>query len=261
MNEYVDMLIRDYVKNYKELKGTESSWREPVVGVACADDPMFFDLKNQISASHALPSDFIEDARSVIVFFLPFGEDIVKSNIEGLESSREWDIANIETNNLIVDINMYLHEKITQKGYTSTVLPPTYNYDEKLLISDWSHRHAGYIAGIGTFGIHNMLITEKGCCGRMGSIITNMELTETRRNEMENCLFKYNGSCRKCEDNCVACAISTGSGYPFVDKKKCNDQIYNDSIPEYPIGLGDACGKCMTNVPCSLMNPVRQRDK
>lgn len=43
-------LIRDYVKNYK------------------------------ISPSHALPTDFINDAKSVMVFFLPFDEEIIKSN-------------------------------------------------------------------------------------------------------------------------------------------------------------------------------------
>ena len=168
MNSKIMELIRGYVKNYKK---TESNWREPVVGFASADDSMFLGLKDLISPSHALPTDFINDAKSIIVFFLPFHEEIIKSNITNIESSRAWDIANIETNNLIVDINEYLHDKITEMGYTSTLLPPTYNYDEEKLTSDWSHRHAGYIAGIGTFGVHNMFITNQGCCGRMGSII------------------------------------------------------------------------------------------
>ncbi|WDV45814.1 epoxyqueuosine reductase [Clostridiaceae bacterium M8S5] len=256
MNNYINSLIKDYVKNYKELKGTETDWREPVIGVASADDPMFLDLKDLISPTHALPSDLISDAKSVIIFFLPFNEEIVKSNIGNIESSRGWDIANIETNNLILDINKYLYEKITEKDYTSTVLPATYNYDEKLLISDWSHRHVAYIAGIGTFGINNMLITEKGCCGRMGSIITNMPLKPTERKQQENCLYKYNGTCKKCIEYCVADAISVENGYPFVDREKCNSQIYNDNIPQYSIGIGDACGKCMCDVPCSLTNPV-----
>lgn len=256
MNDYINSLIKDYVKNYKQLKGTETDWREPIIGIANADNPMFLDLKDLISPTHALPSDLISDAESIIVFFLPFNKEIVKSNIGNIESSREWDIANIETNNLILDINKYLYEKITEKGYTSTVLPATYNYDEKLLISDWSHRHVAYIAGIGTFGINNMLITEKGCCGRIGSIITNMTLKPTERKQQENCLYKYNGICKKCVDYCVVNAISVESGYPFVDRKRCNNQIYDDNIPQYSIGIGDACGKCMCNVPCSFINPV-----
>lgn len=257
MNNKIVELIRDYVNNRKKSKGTESDWGEPVVGFAGADDPMFLELNDLISPSHALPTDFINGAKSVIVFLIPFHKEIIKSNIGNIESSRAWDIATIETNNLIVDINKYLYDKITEMGYTSTVLPPTYNYDGEKLISDWSHRHAGYIAGIGTFGINNMLITEKGCCGRMGSIITNMPLIPTERKKQENCLYKYNGTCEKCVENCVVSAISTENGYPFVNKKRCNDQIYNDNIPEYSIGLGDACGKCMCNVPCSSKNPMR----
>ncbi|CQR71388.1 hypothetical protein SOV_09740 [Sporomusa ovata DSM 2662] len=258
MNNEIMGLLRDYVKSYKNIKKTESAWKEPVVGFASAEDPMFLALKDQISPSHALPTDFIKDAKSIIVFFLPFHDEIIKSNIGNIESSRAWDIANIETNNLIVDINKYMHDKIREKGYTSTLLPPTYNYDEEKLISDWSHRHVGYIAGIGTFGINNMFITEQGCCGRMGSIITNMPLLPTERKTQEICLYKYNGSCKKCVEKCVASAISTENGYPFVNKKRCNDQIYNDNIPEYPIGLGDTCGKCMCGVPCSSKNPVQR---
>jgi epoxyqueuosine reductase QueG len=257
MNNKIIEHIRSYVKNYKKDKETESDWREPVIGFANADAPMFLNLKKLISPSHALPTDFINDAKSVIVFFLPFHEEIIKSNVGNIESSRAWDIANIETNNLIMDINKYLNDKITEMGYSSTVLPPTYNYDEEKLISDWSHRHVGYIAGIGTFGINNMFITEEGCCGRMGSVVTNMILTPTQRKEQENCLYKYNGSCKKCVGNCVVNAITTEKGYPFVDKKRCNNQIYNDNIPEYSIGLGDACGKCMCNVPCSSKNPIK----
>lgn len=36
-------------------------------------------------------------------------------------------------------------------------------------MSEWSHRHAAYIAGLGIFGINNMLITNKGCVGRIPS--------------------------------------------------------------------------------------------
>ncbi len=90
----------------------------------------------------------------------------------------------------------------------------------------------------------------------MGSIITNMTFMPTIRKEQENCLYKYNRTCGKCIDYCVSNAISIDIGYPFVDKKGCNNQIYDDNIPKYSIGIGDACGKCMCNVPCSLTNPV-----
>ena len=58
---------------------------------------MLLELKDIISPSHAIPTDFINDAKSIIVFFLPFHEEIIKSNIGNIESSRAWDIVNIET--------------------------------------------------------------------------------------------------------------------------------------------------------------------
>ena len=63
-------VIKEYVQNYKNMKGTETEWREPVIGIANASNDGFADLKYVIGDSHALPSDFIDDAQSVIVFFL-----------------------------------------------------------------------------------------------------------------------------------------------------------------------------------------------
>ncbi|MCH4890861.1 epoxyqueuosine reductase [Acidaminobacter sp. JC074] len=252
MNQ-VEIWIEDYVKTYKTLKETSSEWRPPVIGTADAKDPRFEELKILVGPSHFLPSDLLSDAKSVVVFFLPFDEAIVKSNIGEIESSKAWDIANIETNNLILDINHHVNALMKIEGYESTIMPATYNYDEKLLKSDWSHRHVGHIAGIGTFGIHGLLITDKGCCGRMGSIITNMPLKESMDIGYERCLYKYNGSCGACINKCVVDAIENSN----VNRRKCNDQIYDDNIPVYDIGIGDACGKCMCGVPCSLISPVK----
>lgn len=250
-------MISDYVRNYQTLKNTEFSWRKPVVGIASALDPLFLKLKEIISTTHALPSDLVPKAKSVIVFFLPFSQEVVASNLSGEESSREWDIANIETNCLIADINKYLFEKLLSMGYQSSLLPATYNYDEKKLISDWSHRHVAFIAGIGNFGIHNMLITDSGCCGRLGSIVTDLELEPSKRTNQEYCLFKHNGKCGKCMSTCVNEAFLCNDKKVLFNRQKCNEQIYDKIVPEYPNGMGDACGKCMCGMPCSLTNPVK----
>ena len=255
MNDIIVEIIKDEVSKYNHSKDIKSTWREPVVGFADAKDEMFVKLKEIISCSHALPTDFIEDAKSVIVFFLPFEEDIIQSNIKGIESSKKWDIANIETNNLILNINIEINKQIKLEGYESSILPATHNYDKEELISDWSHRHVGYIAGIGTFGINNMLITKQGCCGRIGSIITNIKLKTTIRSEEENCLYKKNKSCMKCIKHCVADAILNDNDIIRFEKYRCNKQIYNDNTPQYDIGIVDACGKCMCNMPCSTRKP------
>lgn len=143
------------------------------------------------------------------------------------------------------------------QGFNASNLPPTYNYDPENLRSDWSHRSAAYIAGIGKFGIHNMLITEKGCCGRIGSVITDMDIEPTKRIEEEYCLFKVKGICKKCAERCVNGAFVIEDKAVIYDRWKCNEQIYEKIIPHYPIGDGDACGKCMCAVPCSMTNPSK----
>lgn len=255
MNNEIVELIVGYVRNYKASKKTETSWRDPIIGFADAKDELFLKLKELIGPNHALPSDLVPNAKSVITFFVPFSKEIVESNIPEEESSREWDYAYIETNNLINGLNKYLYDQIIAKGFKASLLPATYNYDEEKLISDWSHRSVAYISGIGKFGLHHMLITESGCCGRLGSVVTDIELTPTKRTNEEYCLYKYNGSCKKCIKRCVNNAFLMQDHNVFFDRKKCNEQIYEKIIPEYPIGLGDTCGKCMVGVPCSLMNP------
>ena len=255
MNKEIVELITEYVKNYKESKHVETDWRDPIIGFADAEDELFLKLKEIIGPNHALPSDFVPNAKSVITFFIPFSKEIVESNISGEESSRMWDISCIETNNLIDDLIKYLYEKITAKGFKASLLPPTYNYDEEKLISDWSQRSVAYISGIGKFGLNNMFITESGCCGRLGSVVTDIELTPSTRIEEEYCLYRYNGTCQKCVKKCVNSAFLTQGSTVLFDRRKCNEQIYDKIIQEYPIGLGDTCGKCMCGVPCSLVNP------
>lgn len=77
MNKEIVDLITEYVKNYKQLKHTEFDWREPVIGFADARDSLFPRLKELIGPKHALPSDIVPDAKSVIVFFLPFCKEVV----------------------------------------------------------------------------------------------------------------------------------------------------------------------------------------
>ena len=254
-NQEIVELITEYVKNYKEAKHTETEWRDPIIGFADANDELFPKLKEIISPNHALPSDLVPNAKSVITYFIPFSKEIAESNILEEESSREWDYAYIETNNLIDDLNKYIYDKITEKGFKASLLPPTYNYDEVKLISDWSHRSVAYISGIGKFGLNNMFITKSGCCGRVGSVITNLALTPTIRTDEEYCLYKYNGSCKKCVKRCVNNAYQIQNNTVTFDRHKCNEQIYDKIIPQYPIGVGDTCGKCMCGVPCSLGIP------
>ena len=100
-----------------------------------------------------------------------------------------------------------------------------------------------------------MIITEQGCCGRCGSVLTNIDLEFSKRPDREYCLYKYSGKCGACMKKCVNHAFECTEQGVVYDRYKCNEQIYEKIVPVYPIGTGDACGKCMCGLPCSLGIP------
>jgi len=253
MKNKLELIINEFINNYSKIKAVESKWKEVIVTYADAEDEMFYELKKVVSPSHALPKDFLPEAKTVVTYFIPLDEHIIKSNIEGKESSRAWAKAYVETNELIKDLNIYICSEIEKLGYKAKVIPTTLNYDNEKQICDWSQRHVAFIAGLGKFGLNNMLITDKGCCGRIGSFITDLTIEPTKRLDRENCLYKHNNTCKKCVDRCVNNALKADSfdRYKCHEMCMCNDKLYSD------IGLCDVCGKCLVNVPCSMMNPVR----
>ncbi|WP_041605746.1 epoxyqueuosine reductase [Halothermothrix orenii] len=253
--EKITQLVKQFIKDYSSRKEIYTKWREPIIKFSDVRDELFFKLKEIISPTHALPTDFMEDAKTVISYFIPFDKSIVNLNIDGKYSSRGWAMAYIETNKLILDLNKYIKRELELLNYKSTIIPATHNFDKEKLISDWSHRHVAYIAGLGTFGLNNMLITDKGCCGRIGSIITNLKVEPTKRKDIEYCLYKRKGVCKKCVKRCVNNALKVDS----FDRHKCYEMLlYNDRLHS-DFGLADVCGKCCVNLPCSFTNPVKKK--
>jgi epoxyqueuosine reductase QueG len=252
MNDSIIREIIDFVADYQESEPLETQWLEPLVGFADAEDPLFARLHSAVGPTHAMPGDLLEGAQSVIAYFLPFEKSIAQKNKGDFYAAKEWALAYIETNQLIIDLNNHLSEFLAEKEKRCTVLPPTHNFDKKKLVSDWSHRHVAFIAGLGTFGLHNLLITERGCCGRIGSIITDAVCTPSMRPETEHCLYKYDKTCTACVKNCVVEALKVDS----FDRQACyNLLLVNEQMYER-YGKADACGKCTCVVPCSFQNPV-----
>jgi epoxyqueuosine reductase QueG len=252
MQNHIQKLITDYVQKYQMQKDLLTSWREPLIAFAAADDQRFLELKKSVSATHALPEDFMADAGTVIAYFLPFEKSILDSNVEGQYSSREWVLAYLETNQLIADLNHYLNEECTKLGYKSSIIPATHNFDQERLISDWSHRHVAYIAGLGKFGLNKMLITAKGCGGRIGSVVTNMKIEPTLPDPGEYCLYKAKGTCQRCVQRCVGGALKADT----FDRKRCYEMLMTNDQHNPHLSFADVCGKCMVNLPCTYANPL-----
>lgn len=254
MEEEISQLIESYVLDYRNKKDVISEWKKPIVKFANTNDKGFKRLKESVGENHLMPDNLIKNSKSVITYFLPFNENIAISNVNGKNSSKEWSVAYIETNQLISDLNNYIKEYLERKGYQCSLIPATHNFDEETLMSQWSHRHIAEIAGLGTFGLNNMLITEAGCCGRVGSIVSTIELIPSKKISAENCLYKLNGSCGICVNKCSFDALT----FEGFNRKRCYEIcLMND---EYHSGLGvtDVCGKCCVDLPCSFTNPRKK---
>ena len=163
------------------------------------------------------------------------------------------------------ELNAYLIREITAMGYKAAITPEATTFDRQKLVSHWSHRHIAYLAGLGTFGINNMLITKAGGCGRYSTVVTNLPITTGQPLTVEYCMYKRNGKCGACVRRCPSGALTT-DGY---DRKKCfavllkNAEVYTDLGSSYTNedGTGcnsagsEVCGKCVVHVPCALCAP------
>jgi epoxyqueuosine reductase QueG len=245
--------IKSTILGYEKTNELGIMWEDPIVEIISADDEKLQILKEAVSINHFMPCDILPDAKSIISFFIPFHKDIVESNIDGAMASREWAIAYVKTNDLIAEINNKIEMLMAEKGHKAGKIPATHNFDKKKLMSNWSHRHIAYIAGIGTFGINNMLITKKGCCGRFGSIVTNYKFKEylQKSESKEKCLNKLHGGCGICQKRCVASAYPNKS----FDRNLCYKQCLENAKYHGEIGHVDVCGKCLVGLPCSLKEP------
>jgi epoxyqueuosine reductase QueG len=247
--ETIKSSVIEYDKNNKVNK----LWKDPIIEIISAGDINLQKLKKIVCSEHFMPHDILPDAESVISYFIPFQEHIVKSNIKGTMASTEWAVANIKTDNLIRIINENIELLMRKSGHKAGKISVIHSFDTKKMVSTWSHMHIAYIAGMGAFGINNMLITKNGCCGRCSSIIINYKLDAYKHigEVKEKCLNKLYGTCGVCQSNCVAKCFEKDS----FNREKCYEQGLKNRDHHKKYGHADVCGKCQVNLPCSMKEP------
>lgn len=229
-------------------------WREPIVGFAAADEARFGELRETVDPRHALPSDILPGARSVVCFFLPFDEETVRANgVDRSDVARSWAAAYVETNALIGVVAERLTEELSGMGFRAAGEPATGHFDRETLTSTWSHKSAAVIAGLGMLGVHRMLITDSGCAGRIGSLVTDAELAVEGGRDRERCLHLAGGRCLECVKRCPVGALRADGS---LDKRRCWARCRAVAESFRDVGLAEVCGKCAQG-PCAMVSPVR----
>jgi epoxyqueuosine reductase len=247
--EFIVAAIRHHVAE----AGTITDYREPLVGFAAADDPRFAELRRVAGPLHLMPEDLLPGARSVVSFFLPFARWVVEANSQHKEEvAREWAVAYVETNALIGQIASRLIESLAERGIRAAAEPATHNFDPATLASRWSHKSVAVIAGLGSFGLHHMVITDAGCAGRFGSLVLDAELPVVQAEAKERCLYLQEGSCLECVSRCPVDALDVDAP---MDKHRCHARLLRIAQEHRDLGLADVCGKCAIG-PCSFESAV-----
>lgn len=237
--------IEIVVKNTVANSDTETRYREPIIGFASTNDPIFSEIKQIVGLHHLHPKEIFPEAKTVVAFFLPFEKKLVKQNLKS-GVVKESIQASMDTSYLIREINEKLKTELEKDGVTVIVPKISFDYKNNGFDVSWSHKSAAYAAGLGTFGVNQMLITQSGCAGRIGSLLISAEIPPTPRPKEEFCRHKRGDKCLACVDRCQSGALSSNG----FDNEKCFQWLQEEE-KAYPELNQHGCGKCTTG-PCTL---------
>ncbi|MCL2143843.1 MAG: 4Fe-4S binding protein [Methanomassiliicoccaceae archaeon] len=187
------------------------------VGVAAVSAWESDDLVKRMIPENGRPSSLMRGSRSVIVIGMPVQRTILAT------APSSYYFEHYKTINSMLDLAAQrIAMELQIIGHASIfVSRDGYQGIEGLrkdASSFFSHRHAAYLAGMGTFGVSNMLLTEKnGPRIRFTSVITTAELPAGAPMKGQLCT-----SCGRCIEECPENAVASGM-YPdnITNKQKC----------------------------------------
>jgi len=263
--EQADEFVRNSSHNYVDAAtalcpqyANMKLFDAPVFAFGDSNDELYSCYKSSdiIGECFLSPLEWLASAKTVISFFLPFTDAIKSANSTDFKwPADEWLHGRYEGQMLVKELSLFIQNKLMEAGHASVVpsIDQRFNlsYDEKntKYKVNWSERHIAYACGLGTFGLSKGIITEKGTCGRLGSIITESDFQKDIR--LYNDVYEYCTMCGECIPNCPVSAISIESG---KDSERCSrflDETRAKHAPRY------GCGKCQVNVPCESGIPLR----
>lgn len=296
MNETVQSFIEGVLSasplnRLPEEFGGVPIFAAPLLGVAGGDDPIFLKFKEVVHQEHLTPVEMWVKSRlcheaglagrvRVLSIAFPFHAGIREAGKAAKEMPPEiYCVARNLANGFKREVVTRTVAFLQEAGFKAVagMLSPGYEIlarEAPRIASTWSERHIAFAAGLGTFSLHEGLITEAGCNVRLASVVTDapLEITPRQSNDpFAHCLQHTTGKCGKCVKRCPGGALSL-EGH---DKIKCYlfgrivEQEVNRRVGRflkthrrviggkeqitYPVG----CALCQFGVPCMDRNPVR----
>ncbi len=185
------------------------------------------------------PRSIMPSAKSVVVIWVPVSPTIIHT------APSIYYREHYKTLNTLLDVtSQRIATMLDAAGYDAAYVPRDGYHGIEGLRKDpssfFSHRHAAYLAGLGTFGINNVLLTEThGPRVRFASVITSADLPAGKLSNNKLCT-----ECMRCVRECPAGALS-GDTYPEgLDKALCVER--SGALAKRGIS---PCGRCIAVCP------------
>lgn len=193
------------------------------------------------------PRDFLPSARSVISIGVPIPRGVLRyrqmlrqAAFVPVETRGEilqcyfYTGAGYETiNSLLEQVSLRLANYLENKGFTSLYFPVTYGgvfrKIQRLTLGGrgiFSMRHAAVRAGLGEFGLNNLVVTPRyGPRVRFGAVITRAQLKASPLLEKKVCLGE---SCMLCLQKCGTSALTMGN--PELNPPWEKDEVWLNPV-------------------------------
>lgn len=181
--------------------------------------------------------DFLPNAKNLISIALKINKSpIIQLPKTMKEYKLSYDVANSKLNTIACETASLLEDE----GYEAIAIPASEPYDKEKLVGDISHKHVAVAAGLGRFGLNNLVLTPKyGSYVRFATIITSAPLDPDEPSDKDACLGE---KCSKCVKACPAEALknpiyNSDEGWQ-INKEKCHQYIHT-------VSGGEVCGLCI----------------
>lgn len=255
-------------------KPDEPMFDSPLVGIAAGNDTYYDFLKEHIGEFHWSPAEAFAikhgsspDSSKLRVISIIFPQTEATNDMQSKQLAfpcDNWYVSRGEWEHLMAEFCSKLEAELDMIGIRSASIDFLQGlgarYSENVgTASNWSHRHAAFSAGMGTFGLSDGFISERGMSVRLTTIVVEADLDITPRGDIgpyDWCLYYKSGICGACIRRCPVRAI-TEKGH---DKTACSN--YKDTKcaanwPEYidHSNYKTPCGLCQTKIPCAYKRP------